>query len=117
MSRKKRNHRVYLEDILSAIMKIEKYTEANKDLFFAEEKTQDAVIYQISIIGEAAARLPVIMKSKHPEIPWRKIIGMRNIVIHDYSEADIPTIWIVVERDLPVLKKTIEVMIEEIPAD
>ena len=113
MNGKRRNPRVYLEDILSAIAKIGEYTKEGKDAFFADEKTQDAVIRQISIIGEAAAKLPATVKTKHPEIPWRKTIGMRNIVIHDYSETDMPTVWIVVERDLPVLKKEVKAMLVE----
>ena len=113
MNSKKRNPRVYLEDILSAIAKIGEYTTEGKDAFFADGKTQDAVIRQISIIGEAAAKLPASLKEKHPKIPWRKTIGMRNIIIHDYSETDIPTVWIVVERDLSALKQTVETILKE----
>ncbi len=113
MNSKKRNPRVYLQDILSAIAKIEKYTKEGKQMFFDDEKTQDAVIRQISIIGEASAKLPSGLRAKHPQIPWKKTIGMRNIVIHDYSETDVPTVWVVTERDLPILKKTVQQMFEE----
>ncbi len=116
MNSKKRNHRVYLQDILSAIAKIAEYTTEGKDFFLVDDKTQDAVIRQISVIGEAVAKLPANLKANHPEIPWRKTIGMRNVVIHDYSETDIPTVWVVAERDLPILKQTVEIMLKEIGA-
>lgn len=108
----KRNPRVYLQDILSAIAKVEEYTREGERPFFTDGKTQDAVIRQISIIGEAASKLPSSLKMKHQEIPWRKIIGMRNIIVHDYSETDLPMVWNVAERDLPVLKSAIEAMVE-----
>ena len=91
MRKSPKNSRLYLEDILSAIAKIIEYTREGKDVFIADEKTQDAVLYQIAIIGEASAKLPATLKSEYPEIPWRKTIGMRNIVIHDYSETDLST--------------------------
>ena len=115
MKNTKKNPRVYLEDILSAIAKIKDYTKEGKEMFFEDEKTQDAVIRQISIIGEAAAKLPSNLKVQYPEIPWKKTIAMRNIIIHDYSQTDMPTIWIVVERDLQVLQKTVEKMMKETP--
>ena len=113
MRKAKRDYRVYLQDILSAIVKIGEYTVKGKEDFFAHDLVQDGVIRQLSIIGEASAKLPTVMKAKHAEIPWRKVIGMRNIIIHDYSETDIPTIWVIVERDLPVLRKAIEAMLGE----
>ena len=71
---------------------------------------QDAVIRQFSIIGEAAAKLSPVTKAAHPEIPWKAIVGMRNVIIHEYSETDLPTIWAAVERDLSVLKKAVTAM-------
>jgi uncharacterized protein with HEPN domain len=112
MNNRKRNSRVYLEDILAAIAKIGEYTKEGKDTFFSNEMMQDAVIRQISIIGEAAAHLPASLKTRYPGIPWKKTVGMRNIVIHDYSETDIPTVWVVAERDLPILKNIVENMLK-----
>ena len=109
-----RDPRVYLQDILSAIALIEEYTYEDKQFFCVDTKTQDAVLRQISIIGEAAAKLSSSLKVKHPEIPWKNIVGMRNIVVHDYSKTNIPAVWIVVERDLPVLRHAIQEMLKEI---
>ncbi len=113
MIRQKKDHAVYLQDIVTAITKIHEYTREGKAAFFADGKTQDAVIRQLSIIGEACAKLPPSFKAKYPKISWRKITGMRNIIIHDYSETDMPTVWIVVERDLPFLEKEVKIMLKE----
>lgn len=112
MTGRKKNPRVYLQDILDAIAKVETYAGGSEHDFFRDGKTQDAIIRQISIVGEAAAKLPAALRSQHREIPWRQIIGMRNIVVHDYSETDLPTVWKVAERDLPVLKKAIEKIVK-----
>ena len=101
------------QDILSAIERIKSYTVEGKDTFFIDKKPQDAVIRQFSIIGEASAKLSLAMKTKHKEVPWKDIIGMRNIIIHDYSETDLPVIWDTVERGLPPLKNTVEAMLKE----
>ncbi|OIO53204.1 hypothetical protein AUJ46_05680 [Candidatus Peregrinibacteria bacterium CG1_02_54_53] len=112
MTDRKKNPRVYLQDILDAIAKVETYASEGEHDFFKDGKTQDAVIRQISIVGEAAAKLPAALRAQHREIPWRQIIGMRNIVVHDYSETDLPMVWKVAERDLPALKKAIEKIVK-----
>jgi uncharacterized protein with HEPN domain len=113
MKSSKRNPAVYLEDILSAIAKIEEYTKEGKRSFFADGKTQDAVIRQISIIGEASARLPTALKMRHTNIPWKDIVAMRNIIIHDYSKTDLTTVWDTVRYGLPPLRKTVTTMLRE----
>lgn len=110
--RAKRDPRVYVQDMLLAIAKVQEYAREGERVFYADGKTQDAVIRQISIIGEAASRLPVALTAKHKSIPWKNIVGMRNIVVHDYSEVNLQRIWEVVERDLPALKSAIGAMIE-----
>jgi uncharacterized protein with HEPN domain len=112
MRKASKDHRIYLVDILSAIDQIQDYTSNGRDEFFTSTLVQDAVIRQFSIIGEAARRLPNAQKALYPETPWRKIIGMRNIIIHDYSETDLPTIWDAVEKGLPALRITVESMVK-----
>jgi uncharacterized protein with HEPN domain len=113
MKASQRDPRVYLEDILSAIARIERYIADGEVVFFQDEKTQDAVIRQISIIGEAAAKLPLNVRRTHTDIPWKQIIGMRNIMIHDYAETKLSTVWTVAVRDLSPLKRAISLLLEK----
>ena len=110
----KRDPNVYLCDIRAAIRLIRRYTEAGEDRFLSDTMVQDAVIRQISVIGEAAAKLPRDLRDKRPNVPWKKVTGMRNILIHDYAETDIPTVWTTVTEDLPRLQHAVERMIAQI---
>jgi len=103
----RRNNRVYIEDIGEAIDRIDRYTAAGKEAFFSDEKTQDAVIRQLSIIGEAAARIPPKVKDTAPDVPWQKVVGMRNILIHEYSNTSIHRVWDTVQNHLPQLAAAI----------
>ena len=71
--------------------------------FLHDLKTQSAVLYQISIIGEAVGRLSDDFKNDHPDVPWRDIRGMRNIILHAYDNVDMPRVWDVVQNDVPDL--------------
>src|ERR1700741_4775166 len=101
-----RNYRMYLEDIRDAICRVEQYTMSGKQAFFADTKTQDAVIRQVSIIGEAASRIPSAWKSGAREVPWKKVVSMRNILVHDYANTSIERVWSTVRDDLPPLLRT-----------
>ena len=117
MRKAKKDYGVYVQDIMNAIIRIEEYTSGGRAEFFSDGKTQDAVIRQFSILGEAAAKLSPSMKAKHAGIPWKNIIGMRNIVIHDYAEVDLPIVWDTVRNGLPTLKKAIKVMLQQYPSE
>lgn len=108
-----RDHRSYLEDILLAISRIESYTAKGEKEFFNSILVQDAVIRQLSVLGEAASKLPLNLKKKHTTIPWKEIIGMRNIIIHEYSMIDLPIIWDTVSKGLPPLKRTVEKILQK----
>jgi uncharacterized protein with HEPN domain len=107
----KNDPRIYLLHIRDALGCIERYTTEGKKRFLADEKTQDAVIYNLAIIGEAVKKLPRPLRDAHPAIPWKAIAGMRDIVVHEYDSTEIPKVWNVVKRDLPRLKRTIDVML------
>ena len=102
----------YLRHILDAIQKIERYSEVGHDELIAESMRHDAVIRQLEIIGEATKRLSPQMLGRHPEVPWRQVAGMRDVLIHDYMGVDLERVWNVVQRDLPLLRKAAEKLLE-----
>ena len=111
----KNDQSAFLNHILDAIKKIEKYLQGiDEDAFTKNDLVQDGVIRQIEIIGEAVKRLSNDLKSKSPLVPWQDIAGMRDKLIHDYFGIDIDTVWLTVEKDIPVLKKEIKQIIENL---
>lgn len=104
---------IYLSDILHAIGKIEQYTQDGKRFFMKDGKTQDAVVQNLTVIGEAVKKIPKSITKKAPDIPWKHIAGMRDILIHDYSITDMETVWNTVRGDLPILQKTIERLMQQ----
>ena len=106
-----KDFRVYLVHILDSIEKIEKYTAQGRDDFFAQEMAQDAVIRNMEIIGEAAKRIPLNIRDTHTDIPWHKMAGLRDILIHDYEGVNLARVWDVVEHDLAPVKLAIARML------
>ena len=99
---------VLLQDIHEAISKIARYcTGMDRESFLADDKTADAVVRNIEIIGEAVKQLPVNFKDQHPGIPWNQIAGLRNRIVHDYAGVDLEIIWEVVQNALPEFRKQI----------
>jgi uncharacterized protein with HEPN domain len=107
----KRDAGVLLEDIRDAMRKVSNYVEG-MDLanFMADEKTVDAVVRNISVIGEATKQLPEDFKAIHSEIPWAQMAGMRNRIVHDYAGVDLEIVWRVITEAMPDLAKRISEM-------
>ncbi len=97
--------RVYLAHILECVQKIEDYTRSGRAAFLAEPMTQDAVIRNFELIGEAAKRVDAVYREKHPQFPWTKMAGFRDVLIHNYEELDLEIVWATVERDIPTLRQ------------
>jgi len=105
----KKDIAVYIEDILESIQKIEEYTDSlTKEKFNDMISVQDAVLMRLAVIGESANKIPLDLRRKHKEIPWRKIIDLRNVIVHDYSSINIERIWKNIKEDLPKFKEQIE---------
>jgi uncharacterized protein with HEPN domain len=105
---------LYLRHILEAILKIEDYISVGHDVFLSTSYWQDAVIRQLEIIGEATKRLSQDVRSRHHAVPWRRIAGLRDVLIHDYMGVDLVAVWEITQRDLPVLKKHVRMILEKL---
>ena len=102
-----------LRHILDAITKIEKYAIRGKESFDRDELIQNWILNHLQIIGEACNHLSNHFIQQHPELPWRWIIGMRNILVHHYFEIDLELVWSTLQNDLPTLKRNIETIIND----
>ncbi len=102
----KKEPEVFIEHILESIELIENYT-ANKTIsdFIESVQLQDSIIRRIEIIGEAVKNLPAEVKSNYPDVPWKNIAGMRDVLIHKYFGIDLELTWQVVQKDIPDLKR------------
>lgn len=107
-----KDDRIYLLHIRDAIQSILQYTSPGKDDFFADRKTQDAVVRNLEIIGEATKHISARLKEAHSDISWRPIAGMRDKLVHDYFGINLQLVWDVVERDLPILEVKITQLLE-----
>jgi uncharacterized protein with HEPN domain len=105
--------RVYLLHIQDAIEQISRYTVDGKDEFLGDRKTQDAVVRNLEIIGEAVKQLSPALRSKHADVPWKRVVGMRDKMIHDYFGVDWQLVWEVVEKDLHALAEKVRSIVAE----
>jgi uncharacterized protein with HEPN domain len=104
-----RDYKVFLEDILEAIEKIRRYTSGfSQDALCKDDKTLDAMVRNLEVIGEAVKRVPARIRSKHPQMEWKKTAGLRDILIHEYFGIDVEIIWDILEHKLPVLEREVK---------
>lgn len=110
-----RSDREKLLDILEAIERTERYAIQGRQAFEQNELIQTWFIQNLQVVGEAARALSSAIRDSHPEIPWTKMIGMRNVLTHNYFEIDFDIVWIVVEQELPALKQDIARIVQSLP--
>ncbi len=109
-----RSDKQHLEDIQNCIRKIKSYiseTKTHQELR-ADEKTADAVINNLEVIGEAAKNISKELKEKYPKVPWKEIAGTRDVLIHAYNWVDYETIWQTVTKDIPDLEEKVNAILK-----
>lgn len=109
-----RNPAERLHDILEAIAAIERYLGRGQAAFEQDELLQSWFVRHLQIIGEAARSLPQSVRDAAPDVPWTKMIGMRNILVHGYFHIDTTVVWQTVTKDLPALKPAIEQLLQRL---
>ena len=99
-----RDYKIYLEDMREAGEKIRRYSSGHSlNSFSADEKTVDAVVRNLEILGEAAKRVPEDVRLANPQVDWYRISGLRDILIHQYFGIDLVIVWDIIENKLPIL--------------
>jgi uncharacterized protein with HEPN domain len=101
-----------LLDIPEAIARIERYVALGKARFLEDELIQVWMVHHLERIGEAAARLGREFHEAHPQVPWREMVAMRNLLVHEYFSVDLEEVWETAVRDLPLLKAQIQTLLE-----
>lgn len=103
-----RDFRLYLDDILQSIDKIQRYSSGiSFDEFAKDDKSSDAVVRNLEIIGEAVKNIPLKIHKKYPEVEWIKMAGLRDILAHEYFGIDSAIVWDIIQNKLPPLKSYI----------
>jgi len=113
-----RDIRTYLIDILDCLKKIEDYIHGmSYEDFLQDDKTKDAILRNLEVIGEAVKNIPEPIKTKYPDVEWESAAGMRDRLIHEYFGVSFPIVWETIKQDLPILKRSIEAILKEIEED
>jgi uncharacterized protein with HEPN domain len=111
-----RDVRIYLEDMLEFSGDVLAYTQGFTLQTWQQDPMRvDASLRKLSLIGEAATRVPEAVRAQAPEIPWRKIIGLRNRLMHAYPATDASAIWSVIDKDLPALQAALRDLLDKLP--
>ncbi|MBM2831096.1 MAG: hypothetical protein HW414_148 [Dehalococcoidia bacterium] len=98
--------------LYECIERIALYADEGKSVFFADTRTQDAVMRNLQTLSESMQRISSSLRMNHAEVDWRSVAAFRNVAVHDYLGIDLKQIWDIVERDLPDLKRKIETILE-----
>lgn len=114
----KRNITLYIKDVLENIKHAETFTEdVTCEEFIKDKKTSYAVVRCIEIMGEAVKNIPDDVREKYPDIPWKKMAGMRDKISHFYFGIDMKKVWLAVKRDIPKIKPQIRKVLKDISGE
>ena len=103
-----RPERLYLADILEASSNVALHIgKKSRDEFIADRTARAAVLHELTVIGEAAARIPVTMRERFPSVPWPDIVAFRNLIVHEYFGLSWPLVWDTATREVPDLQREI----------
>jgi uncharacterized protein with HEPN domain len=103
-----RDYKLYLDDVLEAAKRIERYSKGmTLEKLKGNTLVFDGIVRNLEIIGEAVKNIPAELKDKNPEIEWKKIAGLRDILAHEYFGIDIEVVWDIVKKKLPILKNQV----------
>ncbi len=103
---------ILLDDMLQATERSLGYVAGYTfEMFLADSRTFDAVLRNLEVLGEAAAHVPEVFREAHPDVPWRQIVGLRNVVIHPYFAVDPEAIWTIVTSQLPPLLPALQALL------
>jgi uncharacterized protein with HEPN domain len=108
-----RDVRVYLTDIAERCERVTRYVEGlDPPTWSTDERTQDAVVRNLEVIGEAVKRLPLELRAENPEVPWQDIAGLRDILIHEYEGIDFAIVWDIAINEVPPLHRAVTSLLE-----
>ena len=112
----RRADRLLVDDVIESLRRISEYVESmRKETFLTDQKTIDAVVRNLEIVGEAAARLSHEAKQYGPTIEWSHITGLRNRIVHEYFGVDTEIVWEIVRHDLPLLGESLRRLLDDLP--
>ena len=108
----------YIADMLSAAREVEEFTVGmDFDTFSTDKKTVNAVIRSLEVMGEAAKRIPENVRERYPDVPWKRMAGMRDKLIHEYTGVDLDIVWTVIKEELPPVRQVIREAFDDLVAD
>ena len=109
--------RLFLVDILERARRVRRYTAEGRDAFESSDMLQDAVLRNLEVMGEAAKGIGEAHRRRWPHIPWRRMAGLRDVLIHAYREVELDAVWAVCEDDIPPLIREVEKILVELGVD
>jgi uncharacterized protein with HEPN domain len=109
-----KDDKFYLIQIAEDITRLENFTPEGKSAFMASELIQRAVLRTLQTLGESVKRISDNLKNAYPEVTWKGIVGLRNVLVHDYLEIDLDEVWDIMALDIPVLKDQVRQMLADL---